>query len=438
MQKTFQILFLLYTLGSVNAQEFDIKKLNNYFDVLDKEDKFMGSVAIAKNGKTIYNRSCGFADIEASQKANNLTKYRIGSITKTFTAVLVVKAIEEKLISSETSLENYYPHVKNADKITIRHLLRHSSGIHNFTKDFNYLQWNTKPKTEAEMMDIISKGGSDFAPGSKNEYSNSNFVILTYILQDIYNMDYAKLVEEKILKPLKLTNTRMGDKINSSKNEAASFKFLGKWIKESETDISIPLGAGGIISTPTDLAAFANGLFGGKLVTQESLDSMKSVHQGYGIGLFPIPFYENIGYGHNGEIDAFSSVLVHYPESGITFALTSNGHNFEINDITIAALSAAFGKDFKIPIFTQIAFDKGELKALAGTYVSKQFPVKLLIENTGSSLTAQPSGQQPFLLEAMDKTQFVFKPAQLKFTFDSENQTMILHQGTAKYTFVKE
>ena len=191
-------------------------------------------------------------------------------------------------------------------------MLSHRSGIHNFTNDADYLTYNTQPKTEKEMLEIIEKGGSDFEPDSKAEYSNSNFVLLTYILEKTYSKSFADLLQEYIVKPIGLTDTYVYGKTNPKNNESKSYNFLGSWKLQPETDATIPLGAGAIISTPIDLTKFADALFGGELLTSESLEIMKTIKDGYGIGLFRIPFYNSMGYGHTGGIDGFSSIYSHY------------------------------------------------------------------------------------------------------------------------------
>src|SRR5690606_17415340 len=164
------------------AQTFDKEKLDSYFDALEANDKFMGSAAIAKNGEIIYTKAIGYSDVESKTKPDANTKYRIGSISKTFTAVLVLKAAEEKKLNLNHTIHKYFPNIANSKKITISNLLNHRSGIHNFTNDDIYLEYNTQPKTEAEMVAIIAEGGSDFEPGTKAEYSNSNYVLLSFIL----------------------------------------------------------------------------------------------------------------------------------------------------------------------------------------------------------------------------------------------------------------
>lgn len=224
---------------------------------MNKRTSLWAALLFQKNGEIIYTKSIGFADIENNVKADESSKYRIGSISKTFTTILVLKAIENKKIGLTQTIDKYFPTIKNAKEITIKHLLSHRSGIHNFTGDKNYLTWNTQPKTEKEMVEIIATAGSDFQPDSKAEYSNSNFVLLSYILEKTFKKSYAELLQEYIVKPIGLTNTYLGGKINPSKNECRSYSFSDDGKLEPETDISIPLGAGGIVSTPSDLTKFS-------------------------------------------------------------------------------------------------------------------------------------------------------------------------------------
>ncbi|OXB00486.1 peptidase, partial [Flavobacterium oncorhynchi] len=187
MKMTILTTVLLLTLCQIGfAQTNYTAKLDNYFNALEVNDKFMGSVAISQNGEIVYTKSIGFADVEKKIKATKNSKYRIGSISKSFTAVLILKATEEKKLDLTQTIYKWFPTIKNADKISIKQLLSHRSGIHNFTDDNEYLTWNTQPKTEKEMLEIIAKGGSDFEPDSKAEYSNSNFVLLTYIANSGY------------------------------------------------------------------------------------------------------------------------------------------------------------------------------------------------------------------------------------------------------------
>lgn len=434
----FTILFIGISCQISFSQNFDQTKLDDYFNALETNEKFMGSVAISQDGKIIYLKSIGYSDFESKVKAAEDTKYRIGSISKTFTSILVLKAVEEKKLYLNQTIDKYYPTIKNADKITIKHLLNHHSGIHNFTNDEDYLTWNTHPKSEKEMVAIITKAGSDFEPGSKSEYSNSNFVLLTFILEKSFKKSFAELLKEHITQPIGLASTYLGGGINTKNKESKSYRYIDTWKAESETDISIPLGAGGIVSTPSDLVKFSDALFGGKFLKKESLEIMKSISGQYGIGLFQIPFYDKIGYGHTGGIDGFSAVFSHFSDGNISYALTSNGTNFNNNNISIAVLSAVYNRPYKIPDFSTYDVSIEDLDKYLGVYSSAQFPLKITITKGNKTLIAQATGQPSFPLEATNKDKFKFEQAGLVLEFNPTEKSMTLKQSGGQFEFKKE
>ncbi len=429
---------LLTKASMVNAQSMDFKKLDAYMDSLAVHNKFMGSLAISKNGQILYTRSVGYANLETKQLANENTIYRIGSISKTFTAVLVLKAIEEKKLKLTETLSTYFPEIKNAKKISIHHLLNHRSGIHNFTDDESYLGYNTEAKTQAEMLTIIKAAGSDFEPNSQSAYSNSNYILLSYILEKVYEKSYRALLNEKIITPLNLQRTSTGTNINNANNECNSYSYNGSWAKETETDLSIPMGAGNIISTSSDLIKFADALFSNKLLTPSSLTIMKTITDKFGLGLFQIPFNNEMGYGHTGGIDGFSSVFVHFDKNNTNYALTCNGTNLDNNQISIAALSAVNGMNINMPNFQTIDVDPQDLKGYEGVYASKEMPLKITISSNGKTISAQATGQGAFELDAVELHKFKFDVAAIEMLFEPSSNTLFMSQGGKKYTFTKE
>ena len=419
------------------SQDFDREKLDNYFDVLEKNNKFMGSVAVAKNGELIYTKTVGLADVENNIKANQHTKYRIGSISKSFTAVLVLKAVEEEKVKLDQSIFKWFPKIKKSKKITIKQLLTHRSGIHNFTENKSYSLWNTQSKTEKEMIAIIVNGGTDFKPGSKAQYSNSNFVLLSFILEKIYRKSYTELIQEYIAEPIGLSNTYVFGKINTSLNESKSYFFSEKWNVANETDSSIPLGAGALTSTPTDLVLFLDALFNGKLINRESLELMKTMRDGYGIGFFQIPFYSSLGYGHTGGIDGFNSIYSYFEEEDLSYALVSNGTNFSTNDVSIAVLSAVFEKEFDVPEFSTFNLNSEDLDKYLGVYSSKDIPIKITFTKDGNTLIGQGTGQPALVLEASEQNIFKFYQAGIMFEFFPKKKTLVLFQNGKKFNFTK-
>jgi len=425
---------LLLFSGGVFAQNlFDKAKLDSYFAKLEENNKFMGSVAVAKNGEIIYTKSVGFADVENNIIATEKSKYRIGSVSKSFTAVLVLKAVEEKKIDLDQTIDKWFPTIANSQKITVRHLLSHRSGIHDFTHDDDYLDWCTQPKTENEMLAIIEKGGSDFEPDSKSDYSNSNYVLLTYMLEKTFSKPYSDLLQEYIVKPIGLTDTYIFGKTNPNNNECRSYRFLGSWKVENETDWTVPMGAGAIVSTPTDLTKFADALFGGKLLSDESLETMKDIKDGYGLGLFQISFEENMGYGHTGGIDGFKSVYAHLANGNVSYAMSSNGSNLGPSQIVRPVLCAIYGKPYEIPEFYNVASE--DLDIYLGVYVSTEIDLDIIITKAGNTLIAQ-IGEDVIPLEAIDKDKFKYDD--IRFEFNPKENEMTLFQGGGKLVLRKK
>lgn len=436
----FLLVFIGVTSYDTQAQSIDKEHLDKYFQTLREHNKFMGSVAVSQNGTLIYTNSIGFADVETKKASNEKTKYRIGSISKTFTAALILKASEEKKLTLSETLNKFYPAIKNSEKITIEHLLRHRSGIHSFTNDSSYWQYYTQPKSEKELVDIIVKGGADFDPDTKSEYSNSNYVILSFILQKIYKKSYSTILEEKIIKPIGLASTYYGSNLDISRNESNSYQFDGSWIKQPFTDPSVPIGAGSIVSTPADLTKFADALFNGEVISQQSLTSMMEIKDNFGIGIFKIPFYDKSGYGHTGGIDGFSSVFAYFPTEKIAYALTSNGTNYDNNNISIAVLSSVYNKPFEIPSFSNTTYTvtSEDLDQYLGLYSSDQIALKISITKSGTTLMAQATNQPAFSLEATAKHIFQFDRAGVVMEFDPTLKQFLLKQNGAMFLFKKE
>ena len=431
------ILFVLFS-GTSFAQEQKFLALDSLFQILDENNRFMGSLSISENGKVAYSKTIGKAELASGKSSDNLTKYRIGSISKMFTACLIFQAIEENKLNLKENINRFFPKIANSKEITIGNLLNHRSGIHNYTNDTSYFNYYTASKSQKEMLEIIQAGGSDFKPNSKAEYSNSNYILLSFILEKIYKKSYEELLELKIIQPLGLKNTYFGKKLELAKNECASYRFSGKWELEKETHSSVSLGAGGIVSTTEDLLFFITNLFNGKIIQTSSLEQMMKLEDGFGMGIFSVPFYDKKGFGHNGGIDGFSSFLYTFPEEKISIALTSNGSRFNNNDISIAALSACFDLPVQLPSFSKLELRSEDLDKYLGSYANSEIPIKISITKDSLSLIGQATGQPSFTLETIGKDSFEFSPAGVEIQFIPEKNLLILKQGGGEFTFTRE
>ncbi len=411
---------------------------------LSENNKLMGSLAISKNGKQIY--SAAINTINPSEKLppiNHQSKFRIGSITKMFTSVMIFQLVEEKKLKADSRLSEFYPELPNADKITITDLLTHHSGLHNFTNDESYLSYYTKAKSQAELLSMFKQMKPDFAPGAKAEYSNTNFVVLGFIIEKLDKRSYAESLKKRIVDKIGLKDTFYGSRIDTKNNEMLSYAFTdNKWVAEKETDMSIPHGAGAIVSTPNDLSTFIEALFSYKLLKKESLDEMKTLRDNFGKGIFQFPFGKRSAYGHDGGIDGFVSSLAYFPEDSLSIAITSNGLNYNMNDILIGVLSIVFNQPYSIPTFTSIKLPEEKLIAYEGVYASKQIPIKITLKKENGSLSAQATNQPSFLLDAQNETTFSYEKvgAVLSFKIETDGKinSFVLKQGGGEFLFEKE
>jgi D-alanyl-D-alanine carboxypeptidase len=434
----FQILAILFA-TNIAGQSFNKEKLDSLLNLLSEKNKAMGSLAISKDGNVFYSKAIGFSQITPQQIASSeKTRYRIGSISKMYTATLIFQLIEEGRLDLSTPLDKYFPTVPNAQTITIGDMLNHRSGIHSFTSDSDYVKWMTEPKTKEEMVSIISAGKSEFEPGTRTAYSNSNFVLLGYIVEKICNKSYRKLLQKRICSKAGLEDTYYGEKTNVAKNECYSYIFKNNWEQEPETDMSIPHGAGSIVSTPSDLVRFIDALFSNKFISDTSLNKMKTIIDGLGMGMQQFPYENKVIYGHGGAIDGFNSILCYFPDERLAIAYCSNGTAYSINDILLGALSIYFNKPYSLPVFTTYTVKPEQLDQYLGYYSSVRIPLKITITKNDGKLFAQATGQPAFPLEPLAEHVFKFEVAGVVIKFNPEKAEFVLEQGGAKFAFTKD
>jgi CubicO group peptidase (beta-lactamase class C family) len=422
----------------LSAQDLNRARMDSLLDILAKNDRFMGSVSVTRAGEVIYARAVGYADVGTKMAADARTKYRIGSISKTFTTVLALKAVEEGKLRLDETLDRYYPTIPNASKITLEQMLGHRSGIHSVTDDSLYLSWNTQPQTEASLLAKILAVKPPFEPGTKSEYSNSNFILMTFILHRAFGKPYAQLLQEKIIQPLGLKDTYVGGRIDLKEHEAQSYEYEGGWKQSTETDMSVPLGAGAIVSTPTDINLFSTALFEGRLISTEHAERMKKLQDGFRLGLFAIPYYGKMSYGHTGGIDGFRSVFSYFPDSRISYAMTSNALRYEMNNISIGMLNSIFQKPFALPDFRSVAVSPADLDKLKGEYTSKDLPIAITIRHDGKSLIAHPEGQGQLTLNAKSPTTYSEPSVGVDFEFVPASGKMLVTQGGRTFTYTRK
>jgi len=440
MRKYLIILFLFtFHLNSI-AQQLLSSRIDSLFQSLDTSNKFMGTLTMTKKGNLLISQSCGFRYISdsISYKNTDSTLYRIGSISKLYTAVIVFQLIQEKKLTLETRLSAFYPKIKNADKITIGQLLNHHSGIFDFSTDPRFKDWAGMSMSHDQIIKILEGYDSKDLPGKRAVYSNSNYVLLGFIVEKITKKSFADNLNSRIIKPLKLTHTTYSKPSNIIKGYANSFRLAnGKWVKALESNLSMPSAAGAVQSSAADVCKVMENIFNLKLVNAESLMWMYSRTDGFGMGMFQFPFMDKKAWGHSGGIDANSSITAFFPEDSLIVTLCSNGQVYPINDVLLGVLSMYFNKPYTIPTFNKIAPDTFLLNQYIGNYSSVDIPVKVKVTRNGNTLMAQGSGKSSYPLEPTDLHKFIFTAGGIIMEFFPDKGGMILKQGGMIYYFTK-
>ncbi len=432
----FSVLFLSFSY----SQTFNEKKIDSLFDMLQNRGLATGSIAVSIDGKMVYQRAIGFSMLNNSKKniPDVNTKYRIGSVSKIFTAVLVFQLIDENKLRLDTKLTHYFPQLPNANKISIREMLYHRSGLHDYTYGTDFREWMDKPKTHEEMLKIIASKGADFEPDSKADYCNTNYLLLSYIIEKITKMSYAEALNKRITSKIALKSTYYAKPIDINANEAASYKYAeGNWNEEKVTDVSIHGGAGSIVSTPADLTMFIQNLFSGKLTSRSSLDRMKTIIDGYGMGIFPYDFDRTQGYGHNGRIEEFYSAVRYYPEKKLAISYISNGILYPRMDILEGILKISFNNAYTIPfskpvVSQSVAFDK-----YIGTYASGNLPFKVVCKRKDEKLILEAGGKT-MEAEPVNATYFMNLKTGSFFEFNPEKGELKIKETDNVYYLQKE
>jgi D-alanyl-D-alanine carboxypeptidase len=419
------------------AQTPDKAKLDQFFDRLAEKNKAMGSLNITKDGNVLYTRTIGYSQINGTGKKplTAATRFRVGSITKMFTATMVFQLVEEGKLKLTQTLDKFFPQVPNAGKITIGHILAHRSGIHDLFDDPDFRSWRMNAKTQSEMLVMIAKGSPDFEPGTNYAYSNSGYVLLGYIVEKLTGKSYQDALKDRITSKIGLRDTYPGTGFtDTGKNESFSYKYLRDWEQQTEIHLSIPGGAGALISTPADLARFIQALFDGKLVSQESLDQMMQNK----LGMETFTYNGKTFYGHTGGIDNFGSWLVYLPEEKLAVAYTTNAKVYPVANIVDGIFNIYWNQPFTIPTFEAIDVSPEVLDKYVGVYSIPGAPMKFTVTRDSATLFVQMNGQSTIPLEPTAQDKFKIESAGIVMEFDiAKNQMLMIRNGRER-VFTKE
>jgi D-alanyl-D-alanine carboxypeptidase len=328
------------------------KKLDQYFDLLATSQRVSAAVAVSEKGTLRYERVIGFATIDKGvpQAADAGTRYRIGAVSSIFTAALVLQLAEKASITLDTPVAEFFPDVPNAIRITYRDLLAQRSGLADYARSPDYLAWRTAPRTSADMLQVITAAGTVFEPRARIEYSASNYLLLGYVLEKIHERPYADLVRRQIVEKLGLARTYQAGAGRTSTLEAAAYLPSPQgWIVQAQTDPSVAGGASGLFSNAVDLVRFMDALLAGKLVSEQSIASMRGEENEPGLGFAARHVADQAGFGRSDSAEGFGAAVYHFPARGLSIACTSNASELPFDEVVAEILNALLVRGYRPP-----------------------------------------------------------------------------------------
>jgi CubicO group peptidase (beta-lactamase class C family) len=387
---------------------------------------FMGSVLVAKEGKPVFNRSYGMADLEWSVPNSPTTRFNIASVTKQFTAAAILLLEDREKLKTDDFVKKYLPHAPASwDKITVYHLLTHTSGISDDAAKYvpgtpDKLDFNDQPL--------------NFQPGERWAYSNLGYIVLGYLLERISGQTYLEFVEQNIFKPLGMNDSGMFSFGAVIPRRASGYWPRNNGIENADHfDARLSLSAGSLYSTTGDLLRWENGLFGGSLLSPASLNKMITPFKSdYGCGLYIKRANGHLMIEHDGNNIGFNSELAYYPEEKIAVIVLANLNGTVTGEIARALAAVAHGETAPIPsIHKEITLSKEILARYVGTYQFPHYTLKIVPE--GKHLLAEFANGLTFSIFAESETKFFAKlwPVQLEFSTDDHGQWTVLtrYQG---------
>jgi CubicO group peptidase (beta-lactamase class C family) len=383
------IAIFVFTIIKIAAfcQQSHSEKLNELITFYQKENLFNGSVLVARKGEILLSKGYGIQNAALNKINNSNSIFSIYSITKTFTATVILKLIEENKLALSDKLSRFYPDYPKGDSITIENLLNHTAGVYDFTRGNNM-----PDQTEKSFIAFQKNKPLDFTAGTAWSYSNSNYYFLGYIIEKLTGMSYEQAVATFIFEPLQMKHSGFAFKHLKNINKAIGYGLFTEKIKKPAEvyDPPGPYAAGGIYSTVEDLYKYYNGLKSYKILAKETLEKAYTAHKGnYGYGWVVLDMFDKKTVGHSGAGAGFRSNFIQIPEDDICITLLTNTER-DLNNITRGILKILYDKPYKIPI--PIKANNAVLQQYTGTYeVNPEFIIYTYIEN--NKLIAQPSRQ---------------------------------------------
>ncbi len=401
------IIILLALPMALAAQKNYQKTLDAYMTAESAVRDFNGAVMVVQKGKTIYQKAFGLADREWNIPNTNDTKFRIGSVTKQFTAACILQLAEQGKLSTDDKLTKYFPDYPKGDSITIHMLLCHSSGIKNYTSIPEFWPKSVLPLSHDSMIALFRNKPLDFTPGTKFSYSNSGFYLLGVIVEKVSGKNFSDYVLENVIKKAGLSNTSMDmlDSVLLYRSKGYAKTKYG-WRHAMYISMEGPYSAGAMVSTTDDLVKWTKALHSNQVISAASRQKMLTPNfDNYGFGIIIDSFKMHPRIWHNGGIPGFSTNLSYYPQDDLyVVAISNTGYS---SDRISASLSAIM---YGLPV--QPPYNPKEIKldtAILNRYTGKYMGTNLIeLVRRGDKLYRVTKGAQDVELKPESPTRFFY------------------------------
>jgi CubicO group peptidase (beta-lactamase class C family) len=419
---------------AASALAQDASRMDQVVQSYVTSNHFMGTVLVVKGDQVILQKGYGSANLEWNIPNAPSTKFRLGSMSKQFTAASILLLEERGKLKIDDPVKKYMADAPPAwDKITIYNLLTHTAGLPNFTSFPDYATTEALPSPAAKTVERFRDKPLDFEPGTKFSYSNSGYVLLGYLIEKISGQSYEKFLQENIFTPLGMKDSGYDSNSSVIERRAAGYSLApsgasGALINAGFINMTIPGGAGALYSTTEDLLKWERGLFGGKVLSAASLQKMTTPFKDdYAFGLV-VSTKGRKQIGHNGGIEGFNTAMAYYPDSKVVVAVLANVNGPSPDQMLTKLAGVAHGD----PENKEITLSSDVLTRYVGVYAMGP-GVNMNITLADGQLISQMTGQGKVPLFAKSETTFFPKvvEAEIEFPGDTKGPAsqLILHQN---------
>ena len=431
------LLFMGLTASVALSAPDEMARMEHAIDLRVSNGQFMGAVLVAKDDKLLLNRGYGSANLDWHIPNSPQTKFRLGSVTKQFTAASILLLEERGKLKVADPIKNYLPDAPAAwDQITIFNLLTHTSGIPNFTSFADYQSTEAAPTTPEQLVARFRDRPLEFAPASSFNYSNSGYVLLGYLIEKITGESYVKFLQDNIFTPLGMKDSGYDSNTRVVSNRAVGYAPGPEGpVIAGYIDMSIPFSAGGLYSTTGDLLRWEQALYGGKLLHQTSYQKMTTPFRNdYAFGLIvqKAPNGDRI-LSHGGGIEGFNTEVMYIPAAHLAVIVLANLNGPSADDIALDLRRVAHGDTVTLVSDREaIKQSASELDRLCGHYQFKS-GIVMTVWRDGDRFLTQLPGQPSVQVYPQSKRDFFAKVVDAQITFDTAAQgratDLVLHQG---------